>query len=79
MAARVKVRKSNQIAVASELRKQLGIKSGDELLVEVRGGYAMLLPEPRDYSQRLRELHREIWKGVEPQTYVRQEREAWRT
>jgi hypothetical protein len=47
--------------------------------VELRGGYAVLLPEPQDYSQRLRGLHREIWEGVEPQEYVRQERDAWRT
>ena len=47
--------------------------------VELRDGYAVLLPEPRDYSQRLRGLHREVWEGVEPQEYVRQEREAWQT
>ena len=79
MAVRVKVSKKYQIAVPSEVRKQLGIKSGDELLVELRDGYAVLLPEPRDFSQRLRGLHREVWDGIEPQDYVRQEREAWQT
>jgi AbrB family looped-hinge helix DNA binding protein len=79
MAVRVKVSKKHRIAVPSVVRKQLGITSGDELLVEVRGGYAVLLLEPQDYSQRLRGLHREIWEGVEPQEYVRQEREAWQT
>ena len=77
MAVRVRVSKKHQIAVPSEVRKQLGIKCGDELLVELRGGYVVLLPEPRDYSRRLRGLHREIWDGVEPQEDVRQEREAW--
>ena len=76
MPVRVKVSKKHQIAVPSAVRKQFGIKSGDE---QVRGGYAILLPEPQDYSQRLRGLHREIWEGVEPQEYVRQEREAWQT
>lgn len=79
MAVRVKVSKKHQIAVPSAVRKQLGIESGDELLVELRGGYIVLLPEPRDYSQRLRGLHREVWEGIEPQEYVRQEREAWQT
>src|SRR5215216_5955679 len=79
MAIRVKVSKKHHITVPSAVRKQLGIKSGDELLVELRGGYAVLLPEPQDYSQRLRGLHREIWEGVEPQEYVRQEREAWQS
>ena len=79
MAVRVKVSKKNQIAVPSAVRKQFDIKSGDALLVELRDGYAVPLPEPQDYSQRLRGLHREIWEGVEPQEYVRHEREAWQT
>jgi AbrB family looped-hinge helix DNA binding protein len=70
MAARVKVSKKHRIAVPSEVRKQLGSKSGDELLVELRTGYTVLMPEPRDYSRRLRGLHREVWEGVEPQEYV---------
>ena len=78
MVIRVKVSKKHQIAVPAEVRKQLDIRSGDELLVELRDGYAVLLPEPRDYSERLRGLHREIWEGVEPQEYVRQERAVWR-
>ena len=79
MAVRVKVSKKHQIAVPSAVRKQLGITSGDQLLVELRGGYAVLLPEPQDSGRRLRGLHREIWEGVEPQEYVRSEREAWQT
>lgn len=79
MAIRVKVSKKHQIAVPAEVRRRLGIKSGDELLVEIRGSYVVLLPRPSDYSQRLRGLHREVWEGVEPQEYVRQEREAWST
>ena len=79
MAVRVKVSKKHHIAVPSAVRKQLGINSGDELLVEVRGGYAVLLPEPQDYSQRRRGLHREIWEGVKPQEFVCQERDAWQT
>ena len=77
MAIRVKVSKKHQIAVPSEVRKRLGIAGGDELLVELRDGYAVLLPAPRDYSRRLRGLHREVWEGIEPQEYVRRGREAW--
>ena len=79
VAIRVKVSKKHQIAVPSEVRRQLGIRSGDQLLVESSAGYVVLLPEPHDYSQRLRGLHREVWEGVEPQEYVRHEREAWQS
>jgi AbrB family looped-hinge helix DNA binding protein len=75
MVTRVKVSNRYQIAVPAEARKRLGIERGDRLLVEIRGG--SLLPEPRDYAQHLRGLHREVWEGVEAQEYVRREREAW--
>ena len=76
MAIRVKVSKKHQIAVPAEMRRRLDIVSGDELLIELRDGYAVLLPAPSDYSRRLRGLHRDVWDGIEPQAYVRQEREA---
>ena len=77
MATRVKVSSRYQIAVPATARKQLQIERGDHLLVDVRDGYVILMPEPRDYSQHLRGLHREVWEGVDPQEYVWREREAW--
>ncbi len=74
---RVKMNRRRKITVPSEVRKQLGIGPGDHLRIEVRGGEVVLIPEPQDYSQRLRGLHREVWEGVDPQEYVRREREAW--
>lgn len=74
---RIKVSSKNQIAVPSEVRRKLGIKSGDRLLVDIRGDHVVLMPEPKDYSERLYGLHREIWEGVEPQEFVRQERAEW--
>jgi AbrB family looped-hinge helix DNA binding protein len=76
MGQRVVVSSKNQIAVPSAVRKRLGIKSGDRLLVEVRDGYAILMPEPADYAAHLRGLHAEVWSGTEPQAYVTREREA---
>lgn len=78
MAQRVVVSSRNQIAVPSAVRKRLGIKSGDRLIVEVRDGYAILMREPASYSEHLAGLHAEVWEGTEPQAYVTREREAWR-
>jgi AbrB family looped-hinge helix DNA binding protein len=79
MAIRIKVSSRFQIAVPSEVRKKLGIKRGDYLVVDVRGSSIVLLPEPGDYSQHLRSLHREVWDGQDPQQYVEREREAWQS
>ena len=77
MTTRVKVSSKNQIAIPAAIRKKLRIKEGDHLLVDLREGSVVLIPEPRDYSQRLRGLHRDVWEGTDPEEYVRREREAW--
>jgi AbrB family looped-hinge helix DNA binding protein len=77
MGIRVKVSGRNQIAAPSSIRKELSIKSGDHLLVEVRDNTVVLIPEPQNHSNRLRGLHREIWENIDPQEYVRRERDAW--
>lgn len=71
--------KKNQVAVPSQMRKQLGIQSGDNLIFDVRDGYAFVVPELIDFSLRLRGLHREVWQDLDPQEHVTQERDAWRT
>jgi AbrB family looped-hinge helix DNA binding protein len=58
----VKVSNRYQIAVPQHARKQLKIKSGDRLLVDVQDGMMILLPEPQNYTQSLAGLHREIWE-----------------
>lgn len=77
MATKVTVSSRNQIVVPAEVRKKLGIKSGDRLLMGVRGNLIYLIPEPKNYSERLRGLHAEIWEGIDPNEYLRQERGAW--
>ena len=77
MVLRVKVGDDHAIAIPDEILRQLRIEPGSNLLVDVRDGYLVLLPEPQDYAKHLRGLHREVWEGVDPDEYVRQEREAW--
>ena len=73
----VKVSNKFQIAVPAEVRRRLGIKQGDRLLVDVRGNHVLLMREPEDYAAALAGLHAEVWSGIDPQEHVRREREAW--
>ena len=77
MAQTVKVSKRYQISVPSAVRKRLGIKQGDRLLVEVKGEMIILLREPRDYVDHLSGLHEEIWRDVDVDEYLEGERTAW--
>jgi AbrB family looped-hinge helix DNA binding protein len=73
----VKVSQRYQIAVPQSARKLLKIKKGDRLLVDVQDGIMVLIPEPKRYTDHLHGLHGHIWKGLDAQKYIREEREAW--
>ena len=73
----VKVSAKYQIAVPQIARKKLNIKKGDRLLVDVQDGVIVLIPEPKRYATYLQGLHGEIWKGVDVQKYINDERGAW--
>lgn len=77
MATTVKVSSRYQIAVPKEARGLLGIEKGDRLLVEVREGMLILIPEPKDYVTHLAGLHHHVWEGIDTDEYLRREREAW--
>jgi AbrB family looped-hinge helix DNA binding protein len=77
LAKTVKVSRRYQIAVPAIARSQLNIQSGDLLIVDIQDGMLILLPEPKNYTQKLAGLHREIWEGVSAYEYVDRERQAW--
>ena len=73
----VKVSNRNQIALPSLARKQLNIQAGDRLLVDIQDGIIVLLPQPDNYAEYLAGLHKDIWKDIDADTYLEQERDAW--
>jgi antitoxin ChpS len=72
----VKVSSKHQIAVPSEVRRQLGIKAGDRLGVEVNGNVILLRPRIESTAARLRGTGRGIF-GPDPVAYVRALRDEW--
>jgi AbrB family looped-hinge helix DNA binding protein len=73
----VKVSAKYQIAVPQIARKQLNIKKGDRLLVDVQDGVIIMIPVPKRYTEYLQGLHSDIWKGVDVEKYLGGERGAW--
>jgi len=73
----VKVSKRYQIAVPALARQLLNIQSGDRLLVDIQDGMIVLIPRPDSYTDTLAGLHQEIWRGVDAQKYIDEERDAW--
>jgi len=77
MAKTVRVSKRYQISLPTAVRKRLGIKPGDRLLVEVKGDMMILHREARDYVDHLSGLHQEIWRDVDVDAYADGERMGW--
>jgi AbrB family looped-hinge helix DNA binding protein len=77
MTVSVKVSSRHQIYIPLAARKQLNIKSGDRLLVDIQDGLLILIPQPENYTERLAGLYRQIWQGIDTTAYLQEEREAW--
>ena len=68
-----KLSSKNQIVIPKEARKAMRVKSGDELLVVVKGDVTVVMPAPREYGKALRGLG----KGIYPPGYLKRERKLW--
>ncbi len=77
MTVRVKLSSKHQITVPADIRRELAIEAGDQLIVSVRNGVIVMVPFRGDAVEQLGGLHREIWEGEAAQDYVNQERDAW--
>ncbi|MCZ6680291.1 MAG: AbrB/MazE/SpoVT family DNA-binding domain-containing protein [Candidatus Poribacteria bacterium] len=77
MTLTVKVSKKYQISIPKAACRDLNITPGDRLLVEIRDGRLVLIPEPEDYVQALAGLHREVWEDTHTGEYLKGERNAW--
>lgn len=77
MKAVVTVSPRFQIVIPKVVREAMNLRPGEKLRVEVEGDRIVLRPKPSRPARRLRGLHREIWEGVDPVTYVRKERASW--
>ena len=49
----VKLSTKNQIVIGREVRKALGFKSGDRLLLVSRGNMVILVRKPKQYARKL--------------------------
>jgi len=69
--------RKNQMVLPSGVRKRLGIAEGDEVLIKVEGTTAFIIPKPKSYASHLCGLHNEIWRDIDIEQYVGEERNSW--
>ena len=78
MIVTTRVSRKYQIVIPKKIRETMGISEGDELAIDVDGDRIIIKVRPKSYTKKLRGLHKDIWKGVDPKVYVKSERESWK-
>jgi AbrB family looped-hinge helix DNA binding protein len=63
----------NQIVIPREARQALELKSGDKVLVVVRGKRVLVLQKPQSHRTSIRGLARRKF----PPRYIQKERQSW--
>ena len=74
----VKLSSKYQVVIPREARKKLGLRAGDQLAVEVEGEKIILRPRPKNYTDYMLGLGKEIWEGIDASEYIGKERESWK-
>ncbi len=73
----VKVNGRNQITLPRSVREKLKIKTGDYFLVNIQDGMMILIPQAESNADHMQGLHAEIWKDINTENYLDEERKAW--
>ncbi len=74
----VKVNGRNQITLPRSVREKLKIKPGDHFLMDVQDGTMILIPQSEIKGDHMQGLHAEIWKDINTEKYLDEERRAWK-
>jgi AbrB family looped-hinge helix DNA binding protein len=76
LTATARVSSKNQIVLPREVRDELGVKSGDELLFIIRDGEISVRSRPTSFAQAMRGLHKNVWAAVDVEDWLAQERSS---
>jgi AbrB family looped-hinge helix DNA binding protein len=74
----VKVSKKFQVVIPKEVRKNVSLSAGDQLIVKVEEGKIVMMLKPKSYTEHMHGLHKKIWKHAKVERYVEEERKSWR-
>jgi len=77
MQVAVKLGNRSQLIIPKKIRERLGLGPGKEVLLKTVGNTIVVKPRPENYTQYMCGLGKDIWVDIEPNDYVKGEREEW--
>lgn len=78
MAEKVKVGPKYQVVIPRSIREKVNIEPKREVLVEEVNGVIIIFPKPTSYTELMFGLGKDLWKGIDPKRYIKQERRNWK-
>lgn len=72
-----KLSSQNQIVIPKALRQMWKLKSGDVVKWVIDQSKAIVQPRPASWTEYMSGLHKEIWRDVDTDKWLKKERKAW--
>ena len=69
-----------QVVIPKLVRRNVKLLAGDKVFVQAVGNMVVIQKTSRgqSWANSLLGLGKEVWKGIDPVSYVRKERAAWK-
>ncbi len=67
-----------QMVIPKEIRQALGLEAGDTVFFVLEGDSVRIFPQPKDYSEYMYGLGKEIWEALGGgDQFLAEERASW--
>lgn len=65
--------------IPDEIIEKAGLKPGTDIiwLYDEKTGQIILMEKPESFAKSLRGLGKELWKGIDANAFVQEERSSW--
>jgi len=63
-----------QVVIPLTIRKKVPLLPKKEVFVEEINGVIVILPQPKSFTEFMVGLGKDVWKDIDPKTYVKKER-----
>ena len=74
-----KLNDDKSIKIPDEILKKAGFEPGDEIiwLYDEETSQVLLMEKPNNFAKSMKGLGKELWKNVDANAYVKEERDSW--
>ncbi len=74
-----KIDDNSTVKVPDEIIRKAGLRPGDDIIwyFDENTKQILICEKPKSFAKELKGLGKEVWKGVDTDKYVQEERSSW--